>query len=163
MKRNVMKRISVLVGAAVGAFAFLSVFPVYALAGGFVTGSANTNGFSIVGVVHDRGNGKGSGFFTIIVHRDTPEGATAAAVCDYKHFDGLVISGNIATFHSIGACQVLTTTGDTQPFTSDNNFLIVDNGVPGAGKDGVDVNLASGSGVTIPGSFLVNGNFIVSP
>ena len=46
---------------------------------------------------------------------------------------------------------------------SDNTFTIVDNGEPGAGIDSVDVNLASGTGITIPGSLLVDGNFIVSP
>jgi len=56
-----------------------------------------------------------------------------------------------------------TDIGTTQPFTSDNTFTIVDNGEPGAGNDSVDVNLASGTGITIPGSLLVDGNFIVSP
>jgi hypothetical protein len=160
MKRNLMKR---LVAVGVAAVVMLPVFPVEALAQAFVTGSANTNGFSIIGVLNARGNGKGSGFFTIIVHRDTPEGATAAAVCEYKHFDNVVISGNVATFHSVGSCQVLTTTGDTFPFTSDNTFAIVDNGTPGAGIDTVDVNGAGSAFITIPGSFLVNGNFIVNP
>lgn len=164
MTRNLTKRMKVLVSAALTALVMLPVFSVDALAQGFVTGSANTDGFSIVGVVNARGNGKGSGFFTIIVHRDTPEGATAAAVCEYKHFDTVVISGNTATFHSVGACQVLTTTGDTQPFISDNTFTIIDNGTPGAGVDIVDVNAApSPPFITIPGSFLVDGNFIVSP
>jgi hypothetical protein len=162
MKCKLTKRIKGLVIAAAVAGVMLPVLPAEALAQGFVTGSANTNGFSIVGVLHARGNGKGSGFFTIIVHRDTPEGATAAAVCEYKHFDNVVISGNVATFHSVGSCQALTTTGDIFPFTSDNTFGIVDNGTPGAG-DTVDVNGTGSSFITIPGSFLVNGNFIVSP
>jgi hypothetical protein len=63
----------------------------------------------------------------------------------------------------VGSCQVLTTTGDSLPFTSDNTFYIVDNGVPGAGHDTVDVNFTGASGVAVPGGFLVDGNFIVSP
>jgi len=61
MKRIVIKRMSVLVSAAVAAFVLLSVFPVDALAQGFVTGSANTDGFSIVGWLRDIGNGLGRG------------------------------------------------------------------------------------------------------
>ncbi len=163
MKRIVKKWIGALVGTAFAAFALLPVFPADALAQGFVTGSANTDGFSLVGLVRDQGNGRGKGFFTIIVHRDVVEGVTAAAVCDYKHFDNLVISGNTATFHSVGSCEVLTDSGTLQQFDSDNTFSIVDNGEPGAGNDGVDVNFLGAAGVAIPGSVLVDGNFIVSP
>lgn len=164
MKRIVMKWIGVLVSAAFAAFALLPVFPVDALAQGFVTGSANsTSGISIVGLVHDQGNGRGKGFFTIVVHRDVHEGNTAAVVCNYKHFDDLVISGNTATFHSVGSCKVLTISGTLQPFTSDNTFTIVDNGEPGAGLDALDVNFLGASGVAIPGDLLMEGNFIVSP
>ena len=163
MKRIVMKWIGVLVSAAFGAFALLAVFPVDALAQGFVTGSANTDGFSIVGLMRDQGNGRGKGDFTIIVHRDVVEGVTAAVVCNYKHFDDVVISGNTATFHSVGSCEVLTNSGTLQPFDSDNTFTIVDNGQPGAGTDSVDVNFLGAMGIAIPGSVLVDGNFIVSP
>src|SRR4029453_8746665 len=97
MKCNLTKRIKGLAIAAATAGGMLPVFPAEALGQGFVTGSANTNGFSIVGVLHARGNGKGSGFFTIIVHRDTPEGATAAAVCESKHFDTVVTRATGAT------------------------------------------------------------------
>ena len=102
MKRIVKRWIGALIGTAFAACALLPVFPTDALAQGFVTGSANTDGFSLVGLVRAQGNGRGKGFFTIIVHRDVVEGVTAAAVCDYKHFDSLVISGNTATFHSVG-------------------------------------------------------------
>ena len=169
MKCMVMKRMSVLVSAAVAACVLLPVFPVNALAQGFVTGSANTDGFSIVGWLRDIGNGLGRGDFTIIVHRDSVDGTTVAVVCNYKRFDDVVISvergGNTATFHSVGSCLALTDIGTIQPFTSDNTFTIVDNGEPGPEKnnDSVDVNLASGTGITIPGSYLVDGNFIVSP
>jgi hypothetical protein len=112
VKCLVMKRISVLVSAAITAFVLLPVFSIDALAQGFVTGSANTDGFSIVGWLRDIGNGLGRGDFTIIVHRDSVDGTTV--------------------------------------------------GEPGAGNDSVDVNLASGTGITIPGSLLVDGNFIVS-
>jgi hypothetical protein len=163
MKCMVMKRIGVLVSAAIAACVLLPVFPVDALAQGFVTGSANTDGFSIVGWLRDIGNGLGRGDFTIIVHRDSVDGTTVAVVCNYKRFDDVVISGDTATFHSVGSCLALTNVGTTQPFTSDNTFTIVNNGEPGAGNDSVDVNLASGTGITIPGSLLVDGNFIVSP
>jgi hypothetical protein len=170
MQCMVMKRMSVLVSAAaVVAFVLLPVFPVDALAQGFVTGSANTDGFSIVGWLRDIGNGLGRGAFTIIVHRDSVDGTTVAVVCNYKRFDDVVLSvergANIATFHSVGSCLALTNIGTTQPFTSDNTFTIVDKGEPGPGNDNdsVDVNLASGTGITIPGSGLVDGNFIVSP
>jgi hypothetical protein len=113
LKCMMMKRIGVLVSAAVAACVLLPVCPVDALAQGFVTGSANTDGFSIVGWLRDIGNGLGRGDFTIIVHRDSVDGTTV--------------------------------------------------GEPGAGNDSVDVNLASGTGITIPGSRLVDGNFIVSP
>ena len=156
MKCMVMKRMSVLVSAAVAACVLLPVFPVDALAQGFVTGSANTDGFSIVGWLRDIGNGLGRGAFTIIVHRDSVDGTTVAVVCNYKRFDDVVISverdGNTAKFHSVGSCLALTDIGTTQPFTSDNTFTIVDKGEPGAGNDSVDVNLASGTGITIPGS-----------
>ena len=61
MKCMVMKRMSVLVSAAVTAFMLMPVFPVDALAQGFVTGSANTDGFSIVGWMRDIGNRIGRG------------------------------------------------------------------------------------------------------
>jgi hypothetical protein len=130
---------------------------------GFVTGSGNTDGFSIVGTLQATANGKGKGDFTVIVHRDLADGTTVAAQCQYKHFADVVISGNTATFRSVGSCVALTTTGARVPFTSDNTFGIVDHGEPGAGNDTVDVNLASGSGITIPGSLLVDGNFVVGP
>ena len=97
------------------------------------------------------------------MHRESVDGTTVAVVCNYQHFDDVVISGDTATFHSVGSCLALTNIGTAQPFTSDNTFSIVDNGEPGAGNDSVDVNLASGTGITIPGSVLVDGNFIVSP
>lgn len=164
MKRIVMKWIGVLVSAAFAAFALLPVFPVDALAQGFVTGSGSSeSGSSILGLVHDQGNGVGKGFFTIILHRNVPEGNTAAVVCKYKEFNDLVISGNTATFHSVGSCKILTVSGTLQPFTSDNTFIIVDDGEPGAGIDALDVNFLGASGLSIPGGFLMEGNFIVSP
>ena len=77
MKCIVMKRIGVLLSATVAACVLLSVLPVDALAQGFVTGSANTDGFSIVGWMRDVGNRIGRGAFTIIVHRDSVDGTTA--------------------------------------------------------------------------------------
>ena len=107
MKCMVMKRMSVLVSAAVAACVLLPVFPVDALAQEFVTGSANTDGFSIVGWLRDIGNGLGRGAFTIIVHRDSVDGTTVAVVCNYKRFNDVVISverdGNTAKFHSVGS------------------------------------------------------------
>lgn len=165
MKRSVIKQAGGSVSLAVAVLALLSAAPVDAQAAGFVTGSANTDGFSIVGSLSESasGKGKGKGDFTIIVHRDGIDGTTVAAVCHYKHFADVVISGNTATFRSVGSCVALTSSGTLAPFTSDNSFAIVDNGEPGAGVDTVDVNLASGTGITIPGSLLVDGNFIVSP
>jgi hypothetical protein len=162
-----MKRMGGLLSAAVAACVLLSVFNVDALAQGFVTGSANTDGFSIVGWMRDIGNGLGRGDFTIIVHRNSVDGTTVAVVCNYNRFDDVALSvtrsGNIATFHSVGSCLALTDSGTVQTFTSDNTFTIVDKGEPGPDKDSVDVNLASGTGITIPGSAPVDGNFIVSP
>jgi hypothetical protein len=130
---------------------------------GLVTGSANTDGFSIVGALQASANGRGKGDFTVIVHRDSVDGTTVAAVCQYKRFTDVVISGNVATFRSVGSCYTLTSSGARVPFTSDNKFGIVDKGEPGAGTDSIDVNLASGGGITVPGSLLVDGNFIVRP
>jgi hypothetical protein len=144
MKCTVMKWIGMLVSATAAACVLLPVFPVDALAQGFV-------------------NGLGRGNFTIIVHRDSVDGTTVAVVCNYEHFDDVVISSNTATFHSVGSCLALTDLGTIQAFTSDNTFTIVDKGEPGPDNDSVDVNLASGTGITIPGSLLVDGNFIVSP
>jgi hypothetical protein len=160
MKRIAMKRIGLLVGVACAGLASLPAFGGDAFAQGFVTGSGNTDGFSIVGSLHGNDRGIGRGKFTIIVHRDSVDGATVAVVCDYRRFDDVVISVNTATFHSVGSCLALIDDGTSPSFTSDNVFTIVDNGEPGAGSDGVDVN---GTSVTIPGSLLVDGNFIVSP
>ena len=159
--RRAIRRIAVLGGAF--AAIVLPALAVDASAQAFVTGSANTDGFSIIGRLRILRDGTTRGNFVIIVHRDVPEGSVAAAVCTYKQFDNVVIRNNVATFHSIGACQVLTTGGGRASFTSNNTFGIVDNGVPGAGHDTVDVNFTGPSGITIPGSFLVDGNFIVSP
>jgi hypothetical protein len=145
------------------AAALLAVAPVDARAQAFVTGSANTDGFSIAGTLRDLGAGRWAGQFTIIVHRDIVDGTTVAAVCSYKNFDRVSIRGNVAVFHSLGECEAFTTAGTRQRFISDNVFGIADNGQPGAGNDTVDVNLISGTGLTIPGSFLVDGNFIVRP
>jgi hypothetical protein len=162
-----MTRIGVLLSAAVAACVLLPVFSINALAQGFVTGSANTDGFSIVGWMRDIGNGRGRGDFTIVVHRDSVDGTTVAVLCNYNRFDDVVLSvrrsGNTATFHSVGSCLALTDSGTVQLFTSDNTFTIVDKGEPGPDNDSVDVNLVSGTGITIPGSLLVDGNFIVSP
>jgi hypothetical protein len=166
---NVMNRNSAL-GSAFVTRNVLSSVALLAFSGiqaagaqGLVTGSANTDGFSIVGTLLVSANGKGKGDFTVIVHRDSVDGTTVAAVCQYKHFADVVISGPVATFRSVGSCFTLTSSGTRVPFTSDNTFGIVDNGEPGAGIDTIDVNLASGGGITIPGSLLVDGNFVVVP
>lgn len=163
MKRSKMTGVHGLAGLAGVALASLLAVPAAASAQGFVTGSANTDGFSIVGSLQASSNGKAKGDFTIIVHSDSVGGTTVASVCQYKHFADVVISGSTATFRSVGSCVSLTSSGGSVPFTSDNTFAIIDNGEPGAGLDVIDVNLASGSGVTIPGSLLVDGNFIVAP
>jgi hypothetical protein len=129
----------------------------------YVTGSANTAGFSLVGYVHQLGGGTGAGHFMIVVHRDTPENGMAAAVCEYTRFTGVSIGNGFARFRSLGSCLGLTTTGGLFAFTSDNVFGIVDNGDPGAGVDTVDVNFLGAAGVAVPGGLLVNGNFIVRP
>jgi hypothetical protein len=148
--------------AAVAASVLLAAVPGKAWAQPFVTGSANTDGFSIVGTLRAVGAGW-AGQFTIILHRDIVDGTTVAAVCQYRNFDRVVIRLNLASFHSIGECEALTSAGGRARFISDNVFGIQDNGQPGAGNDTVDVNLISGTGLTIPGSFLVDGNFLVRP
>lgn len=134
-----------------------------ALAQNYVTGSANTDGFSLVGYVHQLGGGGGAGHFMIVVHRDTPENGMTAAVCEYTKFTNVFIANRVARFRSLGSCLGLTTTGGLVAFTSDNVFGIADNGTPGAGVDTVDVNFLGAGGVAVPGSLLVDGNFIVRP
>ena len=164
MNRNFASRSAFVTRNVLSSVALLAISGTQAAgAQGLVTGSANTDGFSIVGTLQVGANGKGKGDFTVIVHRDSVDGTTVAAVCQYKHFADVVISGPVATFRSVGSCFTLTSSGTRVPFTSDNTFGIVDNGEPGAGIDTVDVNLASGGGITIPGSLLVDGNFVVVP
>jgi hypothetical protein len=127
----------------------------------FVTGSGNVEGFSIAGRVRVAKNGRATGQFLIIVHRNEPEFSTAAVVCSYHQFDNVVIANGQATFHSVGACVALTTNGLRQSFVSDNVFSIVDAGEPGPGLDAIDVNFLGASGVAIPGDVLLHGNFIV--
>jgi hypothetical protein len=130
---------------------------------GFVTGSGSTDGFTIAGRLRLFSSGKASGQFTIIVHRDTLGGETmATAICEYTRFDGVVFDGELVRFHSVGKCRALTSTGGQQSFTSDNAFGIADHGDPGVDTDGVDVNLLSGTGLSVPGDVLADGNFIVS-
>jgi hypothetical protein len=160
--RTIGQRIGRLSLAALAAGVFLAAAPANAWAQPFVTGSANTDGFSIVGTLRPLGAGW-VGQFTIILHRDVIDGTTVAAVCQYRNFDHVTIRGNLASFHSIGECEALTSAGGRARFISDNVFGIADNGQPGAGNDTVDVNLISGTGLTIPGSFLVDGNFLVRP
>ncbi len=157
------RRVASFITAVCTALLLLPTFAAEAAAQSYVTGSANTEGFSIVGWVKILNNGRVKGNFLIVVHRDEPEFTTAAAVCTYKAFDNVVINDNRATFHSVGSCVSLTTTGGRESFTSDNTFTIVDNGSPGPGVDAIDVNFAGAGGVAIPGSLLVNGNFIVVP
>lgn len=148
--------------AAVAAAAMLALVHVDARAPqGLVTGSGSTDGFSMVGWVRDLGDGRGKGQFTIILHRDSVDGTTVAAVCHYKNFDQVQIGGAVASFHSIGECEQLYDNGRSVRFTSDNVFGIADNGQPGPGLDTVDVNIISGTGLAVPGSFLTDGNFVV--
>ncbi len=164
MNRNSASRSAFVIRSVLASVALLALSGMQAAgAQGLVTGSANTDGFSIVGSLQLGANGKGKGDFTVIVHRDAVDGTTVAAVCKYKQFSAVVISGSVATFRSVGSCYTLTSSGTRVSFTSDNSFGIVDNGEPGAGIDSIDVNLASGGGITIPGSLLVDGNFIVAP
>jgi hypothetical protein len=130
---------------------------------GFVTGSGNTDGFTILGRLRQFTDGSLKGRFTIVVHRDFIDGNNVAVYCDYTRFDSFTIDANLVSFHSVGKCKALTASGGQQSFTSDNAFAIADHGEPGAANDAVDVNLLTGSGVTIPGSLLVDGNFLVSP
>lgn len=162
MQRFIGLRTVLLISSALAALA-APALSTPARAQGFVTGSGNTNGFSILGAVRDAGGGAATGRFTIMVHLDVASGGNVAAICNYRNFDSLVIRGNGASFHSVGSCFVLTELGTVRAFASDNSFSIVDNGEPGPGADTIDVNLVSGGGVTIPGSPLVDGNFLVSP
>jgi hypothetical protein len=129
----------------------------------YVTGSANMDGFALVGYVHQLGGGFGAGRFMIVVHRDTPENGSAAYVCEYTKFTNVSIANGLAQFRSVGSCIGLTTTGGLIAFTSDNSFGITDNGDPGAGVDTVDVNFRGAGGVAIPGDVILHGNFIVRP
>lgn len=129
----------------------------------FVTGSANTDGFSVIGVVHAVGAGLGAGHVKIVVHRDSPENGMAAAICEYSRFTEVAIRGNRARFRSVGSCVGLSVNGGWFRFVSDNVFGILDNGEPGAGADTIDVNFLGAGGVAVPGSLLVDGNFIVRP
>jgi hypothetical protein len=147
--------------AAAAATVLLSVASVHARPLRFVTGSGSTDGFSMFGWVHDLGEGQGKGYFTIILHRDSLDGTTVAAICHYKHFDQVQISDGLASFHSIGECELLSDNGRRVRFTSDNVFGIGDHGQPGPGLDTIDVNIISGTGLAVPGSFLVDGNFLV--
>lgn len=129
---------------------------------GFVTGGGTRNEFSFAGRVYLTGQGAAKGHFVILVRHDVPDGTSVAATCTYRTFDQVTISGNTASFHSVGKCKLLLTDGSTLTFASDNVFGIVDNGEPGAGTDTIDVNFLGGSGLAIPGGVLSGGNFVVS-
>jgi len=162
INRSINGRFTTFVALAL-ALILLPAFAVEASAQAFVTGSGNTPGFSIAGYVRMLKNGLPRGQFLIVVHRDVPEFTTAAVVCSYKTFDQVVIAANRATFHSVGTCVALTTAGLRQVFTSDNVFTILDGGEPGPANDAIDVNFLGASGVAVPGSVLLHGNFIVHP
>ena len=90
-----MNRISASRSAFVGRMVVASV-GLLALSGmqaagaqGFVTGSANTDGFSIIGSLQAAANGKGKGDFTIIVHRDSAPGKrhTLGSIPDIRKLD----------------------------------------------------------------------------
>jgi hypothetical protein len=161
-ERTIGRRVAGTCGlAAAAAAALLSVAPVDANAQAFVTGSGSTDGFSMVGWVRDLGDGRGKGQFTIVLHRDSVDGTTVAAVCHYRNFDLVQIRDGVASFHSIGECEALSDNDRRVRFTSDNVFGIADHGQPGPGLDTIDVNIISGTGLAVPGAFLVDGNFIV--
>lgn len=144
-----------------------AVSPGGAGASGYLTGSGSKDGFTLAGYVDATGGGNGIGEFTVIVHRDSPDAsagtAVTSAICKYTAFDNLVLSGGTATFHSVGDCTVLRADGSQSSFPSDNTFGIVDNGSPGPGVDTVDVNFSGASGISVPGGFLNDGNFVVQP
>ena len=148
------------------ALVVVSLFAVLpAVAGGtngFVTGGGTKDQFSFAGRVSLTGGGAPKGHFIIIEHFNTPDGTNAAATCTYRTFDQVVISGNHASFHSVGKCKVYLTDGSTLKFNSDNVFGITDNGQPGNGVDVIDVNFLGASGISIPGGVLSSGNFIVT-
>jgi len=129
---------------------------------GFVTGGGTKDQFSLIGRVYLTNQGAAKGHFVILAHPDVPDGSTVAVTCVYRDFDSVTISGNSASFHSVGTCKILLTDGSTAKFTSDNVFSIIDNGEPGAGTDAIDVNFLGASGIAIPGGFLSGGNFVVS-
>jgi hypothetical protein len=129
---------------------------------GFVTGGGTKDQFSFVGRVYLTSREAAKGHFVILIHPDVPDGSTVAVTCVYRDFDSVTISGNTASFHSVGKCKVLLTDGSTAKFTSDNVFGITDNGQPGAGTDTIDVNFLGASGIAIPGGFLSGGNFVIS-
>jgi hypothetical protein len=128
----------------------------------FVTGGGTKDQFSFAGRVILTSRESAKGHFVIIVHHDVPDGNNVAATCVYKKFDQVTISGNTASFHSVGKCTLLVNDGSKVKFTSDNVFGIVDNGEPGTGTDTIDVNFLGPSGIAIPGGFLSGGNFVVS-
>ena len=148
--------------AACAVMVLLGASAVEARAQAFVTGSANTDGFAIVGWLHDNGDGTAKGAFSIVVHRDLPEHDITGSICSYRYFDEVVFEKGFVRFHSIGVCQGLLTNGTQLRFLSDNVFGIRDNGQPGAGLDTIDVNYLGASGVAVPGGALVDGNFVVS-
>jgi hypothetical protein len=164
MKRRTAALTVVVALALVAALAsLLAVLP--AVAGGtngFVTGGGTKDQFSFAGRVYLTRSGAPKGHFIIIEHFNTPDGTSAAATCTYRSFDNVTISGNHASFHSVGKCKVYVTDGSTLQFNSDNVFSITDNGQPGNGVDVIDVNFLGASGIAIPGGVLSSGNFIVT-
>lgn len=171
MKQINLASIRILAGATLAAAGALASLAANAARPpeSIVVGSGNTDGFTLAGYVEAGPNGMGSGVLTVIGHRDTPSDGIppdqeiASVSCTYKKFDDVVISGNIAQFRSVGSCVVMREDGVRYTSLSDNSFTIVDNGEPGAANDTVDVNFSGPSGIAVPGSALIDGNFVVTP
>jgi hypothetical protein len=163
MKRSAMFVVLFALAAVAVLASLLPVLPVDAAnTAGFATGGGTKDQFSFAGRVYLTGNGTPKGHFVILEHFNVPDGTSAAATCTYRTFDQVTISGNHASFHSVGKCKVLLTDGSTSVFTSDNVFSITDNGEPGAGTDIIDVNFLGPGGISIPGGVLSSGNFIIT-
>jgi hypothetical protein len=120
-----------------------------------VSGWGTRNEFTFGGQVVIQPTGDVAGHFTIVI--DLPDGTHSA--CRYLRFYRGSVSRNVATFYGDGRCYSPTYGW----YTSVNQFTVQDNGSPGAGVDGIDVNFLGATGVAIPGGVLSSGDLTITP
>jgi hypothetical protein len=121
---------------------------------GWGTRDLGSHHSTFTGSITEHPDGSLTGHFTILTHNDGEE----PTACRYLRFLPNLRGSSLSNFNAYGVCWTPSGT-----FAAENRIVLVDGGTPGAGVDYIDVNYLGATGVSIPGGFIDDGEFVLAP